>query len=163
MFFGLLVSFLDLNLNRVNFLPDLAGYVLLIIACRNLMGVSLRFRYAGGFAIACAFCWLLSFSRDLSDVLGFVTPICLSGLIWMLMHGISDYCNAHDNPAFARFARKAAWWFVLPTGLLTLLSLPGANLGGFSVILAVAFFVALAMNLIAVWCAGSLAGRTPAY
>jgi hypothetical protein len=163
MFFGLLVSFLDLNLNRVNFLPDIAGYVLLIITCRNLMGVSIRFRYAGGFAIACAFCWLLSFSRDLVEVVGLATPVCQCCLIWMLMNGISDYSNAHNSPASGRFARKAAWWFVIPIGLITLLSLPGANLGGFGVVFVIAFFVALAMNLIAVWRAGSLAGRTPAY
>ncbi|MES2923154.1 MAG: hypothetical protein V4819_16480 [Verrucomicrobiota bacterium] len=133
-FWGMFFAFLDFKLNDVNLLPDVIGYLLLIIGCGGLARESSRFIGAQGL---CAVLAVLSLWPDwyLEKVvvwIGHGATLLSVLLMWMLLGGIMDFTEARQGTELARRASRLRRAYVALSLLFwVFIHLAGAPANGF--------------------------------
>lgn len=128
-FWGVFFAFLDFTLNGVNVLPDVIGYLLLIIGCGGLAGESRNFAVVPWLAAAMGVLtiwpdWLV---EEFAQGMG-TTVMVLGGLLmWVLLGGIMDFTKARQGEDLARRASRLRRAYV---GLTIVIWIAGLLLDG---------------------------------
>jgi hypothetical protein len=121
-FWGLLLVAFDFSINKIDFLPDGIGYLMLAAGCGGLIQQSNRFAISRTLCFVLVVLWLIGFvvPRDLA--IGY--SVVLSGLncamIWQLLGGIADFAMSHDRYDLAQRAtnRRMAYVWLLAISIL---------------------------------------------
>ncbi len=150
-FIGLLLCFLDLNIGsgtfQIDFLPDILGFILIILGLNELSVLSVYFGKAKLFTVLSLFFSLLF---GLVGFLGILSPfilkpiealignILLLSMSWYIIKGMLDYEVAFQKDILARSLKTVFKWFaglIVATSLL--LAIPAlsffAGIGAFLV------------------------------
>ena len=147
-FWGLLLVILDFNLNRIDVLPDVLGYLLVALGCRGLSGV------ARGFAIASSLAWVLTGFAVIHALIQlgarihwswfqYLTNLTDCAMMWFLLGGVMELATARQRPDLAERASHSRIAYVALMALATLTGLMARNSRDLAQTLAVLFVIGI--------------------
>ncbi|MCW1922413.1 hypothetical protein OKA05_07595 [Luteolibacter arcticus] len=147
-FWGLLLVVLDFQVNQIDVLPDLLGYILVALGCRGLSDASPRFSTAAILA------WVLVIMAAVSiairgDIipLGILYNVIDCAMMWFLLGGVIELANFRQRPDFSQRASSRRIAYVALAGLSTLLGLTGPYPGEIALALVIGMIVVLCLIL----------------
>ena len=111
-FWGLVVVAVDINVGGGDLLlPDIAGYILIMMATTVLSTASVRFATARIFALAAAGAWFVSIFQDPPGSLISMIRIALDlAVTWYVCTGILELAMARANRDLAHAAATRRNW-----------------------------------------------------
>jgi hypothetical protein len=123
-FWGLLLVILDLNINRIDLLPDFIGYILIAIGCRGLAGASPHFSTASTMSWILVVLALIGYAvpRDAILLFGLVDLTADCAMMWFLLGGVMELATARQRPDLFERASKRRVAYVALICLATLTS-----------------------------------------
>ncbi len=141
-FWGLLLVVLDFRINNFDLLPDLVGYIVIMLGCAGLNGVSANFskaRVLAGILVVLEVIQLINPTHSIPfNLFCTVVDVCM---IWYLLGGIMDHAMARERLDLRMRASNRRVVYVVLIALLTLLGLAQIENRDFGSVLSVGLVV----------------------
>ena len=141
-FWGLLLTLLDVNLGQLDILPDVVGYALIATGCSGLAQMSRHFALAAGVS------WLLvalALAALVVEDAGFALfwMITDGALMWLVLTGVMDLATARARPDLAGRAAGHRLAYVVLVSAAVLTGLITGELGDVGTVLTVVWVACL--------------------
>jgi hypothetical protein len=147
-FWGLLLVVLDFQINQIDILPDVLGYILVALGCGGLSDASPHFSTAAILAWAMMVLALVSVAiRGNFIPLGILYSALDCAMMWFLLGGVIDLANFRQRPDLSQRASTRRIAYVAIAGLSTLLGLTGRFPGEIALALVIGMIVVLCLIL----------------
>jgi hypothetical protein len=145
-FWGLLLVILDFNINGIDILPDVVGYILVAIGCAGLSSVSHRFSTASVLSCILAALALIAYilRGSIATGLEYVSLAVDIAMIWFLLGGVMELATARQR---MDLSERASQYRIVYTVLMCLATLAGV-VGGPAVVMGIVVVICMLTLLI---------------
>ncbi|MEK7953363.1 hypothetical protein [Luteolibacter soli] len=121
-FWGLLLVVLDFNINQIDILPDILGYILIALGCRGLRDASPRFSTAATLAWIMAILSVAGYAvRGNSIGFSLLSSAMDCAMMWFLLGGVMELANSRQRQDLSQRASSRRIAYVAIAALSTLI------------------------------------------